>query len=68
MFFLPISYPLSASKTPSQISLETSDAQGVFLDRKLALFTDVMASEPRLAWLGDMPANYTLEHELLPER
>jgi hypothetical protein len=67
LFNLSTRYPHLACKTPDLISLKAADAHGVFLNHKLTLLINVMASESRFTWVGDMTAHYTLEQESLPE-
>jgi len=66
LFELFTFYPHLACKTPDLISLKAADAHGVLLNHKLTLLINVMASESRLTWVGDMTAHYTLKQEALP--
>ena len=66
LFDLSTRYSHLACKTPDLISLKAADAHGVLLNHKLTLLINVMASESRLTWVGDMTAHYTLKQEALP--
>jgi len=67
LFNLSTRYLHLACKTPDLISLKAADAHGVLLDYERALLINVMASESRLTWVGDLTAHYTLKQECLPE-